>query len=465
MTFPQRFDLIVLGAGPAGGRAALTAAAAGLTVILIDEQSAAGGQVWRKPRAERVPARTDGQHGEGLRAALDASDVTLALGRRVWSVTEGFRVDSLGPEGSMSCVADHLIVATGAHERVIPFPGWTMPGVMGLAAATILLKSESRLPGKRVVVAGRGPLMAQVAAGILAKGGRVVAVVDQMRLTGWLGALPALATQPRLLAQGGGWMGRVLASRTPWLFNHRVVEARGADRVSEIVVTSASGDRRALSCDALVIGDGLVPGTEVPRLLSARMWFDRLHGGWIPELTADFETSVPGLFCVGDGAGIRGALQAGTSGELAALAVARQLGRKTEPARLARLRRAFARASCFSDAVAAMLSGQTADVARIGPDTIVCRCEDVSRSEIDAAMAEGIRDINQIKHVTRCGMGPCQGRMCGDTVQELVALGSRRSREEVGAWTGRPPLRPVPLGDLVGSFDYGDIPVPEPAPL
>lgn len=465
MTVPNRFDLIVLGAGPAGGRAALTAAASGLRVVAIDEQASAGGQVWRKPSQALAARSSDHIAGDGLRAALGSSDVTLAFGHRVWSVTEGFRVDSVGPEGPASFVADHLVVATGAYERVIPFPGWTMPGVMGLAAATILLKAEARLPGKRVVVAGRGPLIAQVAAGILAKGGTVVAVVDRMPLMSWLKAAPALATQPALSAQGARWLARVLTSRTPWLFGHTVVEAHGMDRVSNVMIASSSGHQRELICDALVIGDGLAPGADVPRLLRANMRFDRLRGGWIPELTADFETSVPGLFCVGDGAGIRGALLAGTCGEIAAVAIARRLGRSIKSDHSARLHKEFARGSRFSDAVAGMLAGQTADVARIGPDTIVCRCEDVRRREIDAAMADGIHDINQLKHVTRCGMGPCQGRMCGDTVQELVALETGRSRDEVGAWTGRPPLRPIPLGELVGTFDYADIPVPEPAPL
>lgn len=465
MTAPRRFDLIVLGAGPAGGRAALAAAAAGLSVALVDEQKAAGGQVWRKPgRGPNAPA-TRPTPGDTLRTDLERSDVNAFYGHRIWSVTEGFRVDASVPDGHVAFAADHLIVATGAHERVNPFPGWTKPGVMGLAAATILLKSEARLPGRHVVVAGRGPLLAQVAAGILGKGGAVAAVVDRLPLTAWLKVMPDLATQPALLSEGAGWMAKILARRTPWLFNQTVVEAHGADVLDHVVVESSSGDRRTLPCDALVIGDGLVPGAEVARLLGARMRFERLRGGWIPDLSDEFESSVPRLFCVGDGAGIRGALQAGTAGEIAALAVASRLGRKTAHDQVIRLRRRYARASRFSDAVAGMLCGRTAEVARIGADTIVCRCEDVRRSEIDASVAEGIHDLNQIKHATRCGMGPCQGRMCGETVQELVALASRRSREDVGAWTGRPPLRPVPLADLVGSFDYGDIPVPEPAPL
>ncbi len=465
MTVPSRFDLIVLGAGPAGGRAALAAAATGLNVVAIDEQMAAGGQIWRKPAQAKGARSSYSTAGDGLRAALASSGVTLAFGHRVWSVTDGFRVDSVGPDGPASFVADHLIVATGAYERVNPFPGWTIPGVMGLAAATILLKSEARLPGKRVVVAGKGPLIAQVAADILAKGGDVVAVVDRMPLTNWLKVTPALATQPALLARGVGWMARILTSRIPWLFGHSVIEANGVDSVNSVVVASSSGIQRAFSCDALVVGDGLVPGAEVPSLLRANMRFDHLRGGWIPVLTADFETNVPRLFCVGDGAGIRGALLAGTSGEIAAFTVARRLGRTVRSDHSTRLQREFARGIRFSDAVAGMMVGQTTDIARIGPDTIVCRCEDVPRREIDAAMADGIHDINQLKHVTRCGMGPCQGRMCADTVQELVALKTGRSREEVGTWTGRPPLRPMLLGELVGTFDYADIPVPEPAPL
>lgn len=465
-------DLIVVGAGPAGGNAALAAASAGLRVILIDEQAAGGGQVWRKPWRQAVgspnnAANTQESAGDALRSALAKSNVQCAFGQRVWSLAPGFRVDTLGPAGALAHMAPRLIVATGAHERIIPFAGWTLPGVMGLAAATILLKSEGRLPGRRVVVAGRGPLLAAVAAGVIAKGGEVVAVVDRSPLATWARALPALATQPPLLAEGAGWMLRLMGQRVPWLFGHRVRAASGIDAVEAVEVAPVDGKAagRLLACDALVVGDGLVPGGEAARLLGLPMHFERRRGGWVTTSGSDFESTLPGLYLVGDGAGIRGAKLAALAGEIAGLAVAEKAGRSIDRQRVARLKQDHTKGQHFSDAIADMLAVNPAEIATIIPETVVCRCEDVRRHEIDAAVDAGAHDINQLKHFTRCGMGPCQGRMCGDVAEELVALRSGLSREAVGHWTGRPPLRPVPLDDLIGSFDYADIPVPEPAPL
>ena len=466
MSGPDAFDVIVLGAGPAGARAALAAASQGLKVILIDEQAAAGGQVWRKPWNPGANADKTSP-GDQLRAALAASSVQCAFGHRVWSIASGFHVDAVGPDGATAFSAAQLIAASGAHERIIPFKGWTLPGVMGLAAATVLLKAENRLPGQRVVVAGRGPLLAAVAAGVIAKGGEVAAVIDRTPLSGWLKSLPALATQPRLLAEGAGWLLQVIGRRVPWLFGCHVSAARGENSLETVDVArlGVSETRRSIACDALVAGDGLVPGAEAPRLLKAPMRFDRLRGGWVPIVSADFESGLPGLFCAGDGAGVRGAVLAGLSGEIAGLCAAAKAGRSLDPARFARIRSQWNRAARFSDAIAGMLSGRPADIAGIAPDTVICRCEDVTCGEIDAAIAAGAVEISQLKHFTRCGMGPCQGRMCGDVVQELMAERCGKSREAVGSWTARPPLRPVLLGDLVGAFTYADIPVPEPAPL
>lgn len=166
-------DLVVIGAGPAGTTAACAASEAGLAVTLIDEAPAAGGQVYRAPPIERIgpAAKSADQHaGDRLRAALTASTVDFRPGRRVWSISGQFRVDAIGPAGTETITAPRLIAATGAHERVVPFPGWTLPGVIGLAAATVLLKAQAMVPGPRVIVAGCGPLLAAVAAKIV-KGG------------------------------------------------------------------------------------------------------------------------------------------------------------------------------------------------------------------------------------------------------------------------------------------------------
>jgi thioredoxin reductase/bacterioferritin-associated ferredoxin len=471
-------DLVIVGAGPAGAECAVAAAGHGLRVVLLDEQPDAGGQVWRAPwRPDSAPKGPDGAAGAELRARLAGAKVDYRPRHQAWSVTReegGFRVDALGPEGTAAFAAPALVAATGAHERVVPFPGWTLPGVVGLAAATVLLKAHGVSPGGRVLVAGCGPLLAAVAAGVVEAGAELVAVADLSPRSAWASALPALATRPRLAARGAMWAARIAAAGVPVLSAHGVRLADGSDAVARVVLGPVDADgaplpgpERAFEVDALVVGHGLVPGSDIPRLLRAEHHFDRLRGGWVPVVTAAGETTIPGLYAVGDGAGLRGADLAVFAGRRAALVIASAAGAlQPEDAAAAAglLERQVSRLTAFSDAMASLMALRPRHAAAIAPETVVCRCEDVTRAEIDAAVAAGAREVNQLKHFTRCGMGPCQGRMCGDVAAELVAA-RVGGREAAGLWTGRPPLRPAPLGDLLGAFDYADIPVPEPAPL
>jgi bacterioferritin-associated ferredoxin len=264
-------------------------------------------------------------------------------------------------------------------------------------------------------------------------------------------------------------------SRVPIYWRHSVLGARGLDRVEQVTIgptdkTGApiAGVEVSLEADSLVVGHGLVPGAEIPRLLRASMSYDRLRGGWIPALDSFGRTSISGFYSAGDGAGVRGAEPAALSGELTGLTVALEAGRidaHAHASETARLARALGRYQPFADKVAELMALRSAHVGAIRGDTVVCRCEDVTRAALDRAASDGAADVNQLKHFTRCGMGPCQGRMCGDVAAELLARARGVSREAVGFWTGRSPLRPVPLADLVGTFSYSDIPIPKPAPL
>lgn len=473
----DKADIIVAGAGPAGTNAALAAADCGLDVVLLDEQDAAGGQVWRKPLTglDGLPPGAETEAGEALRSRLAASRVRFLPGRRIWSVGGSYRVDTIGPDGPESFTAPRLIAATGAHERVVPFEGWTLPGVIGLAGATTLIKANGIIPGDRVVVAGRGPLLTAVAAGILKLGGTVAAIVDNAPLSAWLRAAPALATAPSMLLQGLVWTLAISGARVPVYRGYGITRATGESRVERVTISRVDGDGRPLpsggdiniATDSLCVGHGLVPGSDITRVLRAEHRFDRLRGGIVPVLDDDGRTSRAGLYACGDGHGIRGAAIAGSAGALAGLAAARDSDAISEAdmAHRANPHRAIiAQRTRFSDAMAAMMALRPSAVAGIADTTVVCRCEDITRGEIDAAITAGAGDLNQLKHFTRCGMGPCQGRMCGDVIAELLAARTG-DRAALGAMTMRPPLRPVPLEALLGDFTYSDIPIPEPAPL
>lgn len=476
-------DVIVIGAGPAGAQAAVVAAEQGCKVVLIDEQAAAGGQVWRAPVAPfRGKGDTEAQSGDALRLRLASSPVHVLSAHSVWSVLNegpdpdaGFRVDALGQDGNRTVTAPTLVVATGAHERVVPFPGWTLPGVIGLAAATVLLKSHGVAPGSRIVVAGCGPLLAAVSAGLSHAGVKLLAVADMAPVRDWLSRGLALASRPGLAARGAWWTARALACGAKYLPAHGVRRAEGLQSVSTVVLgpvgkdgAPVDGPEQTFEVDALIVGHGLTTHCDITRLLRARHRFDPLRGGWLPEVNADFETSVSGLFAIGDGAGVRGQQIASLAGEKLGWVLSERLGRtsaKQLRTRAEGLDRLIAKAAPFSDAMSGLMAQRLAQVAAIDDATVVCRCEDVTRTEIDGAIDQGATSIDQLKHFTRCGMGPCQGRYCGDTVQTLMALRLQRSREQIGQWTGRPPLRPMPLGQMLGEFRYDDIPIPPPAPL
>jgi thioredoxin reductase/bacterioferritin-associated ferredoxin len=448
--------------------------------LIVDAASTSGGQVYRAmPETFRTaagaPDSPDQMLGARQREALLESPVERAFGRKVWSVTPGFRVDALGSQGPEHWQCRALVAATGTTERVVPFPGWTLPGVIGLGAATVLLKSQMVLPGRRTLVAGCGPLLVAVAAGILKAGGSVAAVLDLSGPGDWLRSVPAMTAQPGLLFRGLRWLGAIRAAGVPVLSWRTIREVRPRGERLEVIARPVDGERRpipggvetVLQADCVAVGHGLVPATEVTRLLHARHGFRPERGGWIAHRDACCRTTVEGLYAAGDSAGISGAAAAYLEGRIAGLTAALDLGR-IDGARHREMSAPIAgrlrRAARFGAAMARLMALRPGQVDGVAGDTVVCRCEDVTRAEIEAALDRGARQVNQLKSWTRCGMGPCQGRMCGETATSLVAA-RVGSREQAGLWTARAPIRPIDLEALYGDLAYEDIPIPPEAPL
>ncbi|MEO5701897.1 MAG: FAD-dependent oxidoreductase [Casimicrobiaceae bacterium] len=473
-------DVIVLGAGPAGAAAAVEAARRGLKVLVLDEAPAAGGQVYRiVPGVRARVATPERDAGDALRASLAAARVDARFGHRVWQVERSgasFVAHAVNATGPVTLTARALIVAGGAVERHIPIDGWDRPGVMGLAGATVLLKAHCMLPGRDVVVAGAGPLLLAAAAGIVQGGGRVAAVVDLQPRSRWLRGWRSLASRPDLVTRGARWMATLLASRTPMLHGSALRRIEGNPVVSAVVVVQldaagaveADGADRTIACDAVCLGFGLLPATDITRLLGATHAFDVARGGWHVVTDEHQSTSIAGFFVCGDAAGIAGAAAAPWSGRVAAVGVDRHLSRvsATEALRDATpMHAALDRAARFGRAMTQVAEGGDGLILAIAPETPVCLCEQVSRATIDAAVDAGATTLSEVKSATRCGMGPCCGRLCEDAAARLISLRTGTTRAAVGMATGRPPLRPVALGHLAGEFDYDALPIAQPAPL
>jgi len=470
----DRPELLILGAGPAGIGAALAAAEIGVKTVVVDRAADAGGQVYRAP-LNALSAKDPVEKGQILRQDLAESAAETVFDCRVWSVGRDFRVDGIDPQGARTWWPKAIIAAIGTTERVVPFPGWTLPGVFGLAATTLLLKSQSMLPGKNTVVAGNGPLLAAVAHGIIAGGGKVAAIIDLAGSGEWLASTPALISRPKDLQRGLKWILDIKRAKVPIYFRHAVKSVQAAGDCLEVVVqpVDANGHYmpdasvKTIRADSLSIGNGLTPSTELTRLLGADHVFNVDTGGWVPSLDSRQRTSVKGLYAAGDATGITGADAAVLEGKIAGYTVALDLNRINE-VDFQRLTSQPAlqlkRTAWASRRMAQLMALRPGHIAGIEPNTIVCRCEDVTRQKIDAAIDNGANDINQLKSWTRCGMGPCQGRTCGDVTAALMAARCG-GREKVGCWSPRPPLFAMAMEELTGEFAYEDIPLPEAAPL
>lgn len=365
-------------------------------------------------------------------------------------------------DGIRQPVAERLIIAAGAYERPVPFPGWTLPGVMTAGGAQSLVKTMGVRPGRRALVSGTGPLIFVVANQLHKAGVQVVAVLEAGALPRSPAALTKLWGNWGLIKDAWKLWGGLRRAGIPLFFNHTIFAAHGRDEVTAASFGPVDPrdwrplktESQTVAVDLVAVGFGLVPNTELTELAGCRHLYAHERGGWIPQRSALMETTVPGLFAVGDGAGVGGALVAVEEGRVAGITAAVQLGALTaaEAARrraapLRRLR-SLARFRSVLDEFSRIRHG-LCDLAT--PETLFCRCEEVERSQVEDAIREGARDLPAVRLHTRLGMGPCQGRQCAPSTAMLLSRATGRSTEEIGRINPRPPVKPVTLGALAQS--------------
>ncbi|MGI9320602.1 MAG: NAD(P)/FAD-dependent oxidoreductase [Thiogranum sp.] len=455
----QHYQLAVIGAGPAGLAAATVAAEQGVEVAVFDEQAAPGGQIYRA--MESIPqhrARQLGdeyQRGRELVSAFRASGAKYFPETRVWSLNARREIGLLQQGQARTVTADQIVIASGAIERPVPFPGWTLPGVMNAGAGQILFKAHGIVPDDGVVLAGSGPLLLLLAWQYLHAGVGVQALLDVTPMMNHLYALPRL---PRALlaghyiTKGMRYKRDLKRAGISTLHNVRSLRAQGKDTLQAVSFLH-NGREQSLETAVLLVHFGVIPHAQLGRVAGCRHVWDDSQLCWQPHLDEWGRTSVDGILIAGDGGGIGGARTAEHSGRVAAFQALYALGAldRTSRQRLARNDRKWMREESHIRPFLEAFFRISDDMLQVpDDDTLVCRCEEVSAGQIRTAVAEGHRDSNQVKFLTRCGMGPCQGRQCGEAVSHIVAAASGQAIQDIGHYRERPPVNPLTLGQLAG---------------
>ena len=458
-----RYDIAVIGAGPAGLAAATTAAAQGSRVVLLDAGPRPGGQYWRHREDDDGALHHRWAAFQRLRASLAAHHGRLDYRpeHHVWHVERtdaGFTTHALSDEAPREFLSRTVVVATGAYDRQLPFPGWTLPGVFTAGAVQALIKGHGVLAGRRIVVAGTGPFLLPVAATLAESGARVVGVFEAGRPTAFTRHPLVTARNAAKLAEGAQYVRTLLRHRVPYRVRSTVTKAHGADAVTGATVARLDdrwrivpGSQRELACDTVAVGYGFTPQTEIPLQLGCAM---RLDGGGslVAQADARQRSTVDGVYVAGEACGVGGAQLSAVEGELAGLHAAHSTtGAVPDHRALARLLRSRAAQRAFAAALHEAYPVRPGWQDWLRPDTLVCRCEEVTAETIHRAVEDlGATDPRAVKLYARPGMGMCQGRVCGYATACLVAghHGRDATAEDLRGMASRPIAQPVPLGVL-----------------
>ena len=458
----ESIPLAVVGAGPAGLAAAAQAAELGWPVTLIDAFALPGGQYYKQtPTALGETVPPDG-HARQLLAAGDRDAVRLLAGTSVWGLFPeegGYLLCLYGPAGTPRRLkARTVILAPGAYDRPVPFPGWTLPGVMTAGAALNLVKHQHVLPGRRVLLSGTGPLQLVLARHLLEAGAELAGVLEANPFP-WRGWRHAAAVWGQGARLQEGWQAlRAMQKAGVGIRWQQVVwRAEGEGRVERAVIGPAGGGAaETVAADTVCLGHGFTPSIQLSRLAGCEHHYRPQQRAYVPQRDEWLQTTRAGLFAAGDGAGIGGKDVARLEGRLAAWGAARALGQGVGSAtddqaddRVAALRRELERQRRFAAVLDDLfpLSAHLGDL--LTDDTLLCRCEEITVGQVRQAIAEGATTVSAVRMVTRAGMGRCQGRMCGPPLAELLAQALGRPVEAVGQATPRPPVVPVPLEGLL----------------
>nr|WP_315219675.1 FAD-dependent oxidoreductase [uncultured Duganella sp.] len=444
--------VIIVGAGPAGVRAAEELVDAGLRPIVIDEGRRDGGQIYRRQPehftrsyeslygSEAARAQAVHQGFDALRGKIDYRPETLA-----WNISEG-HVHVVSGHRTEKLPYAALVICSGATDRLMPVPGWELSGVFSLGASQIALKSQACSIGSRVVFLGSGPLLYLVAMQYLKAGANIAAVLDTSLLRHQIAALPKLLARPKLLRQGLSYIAALRKAGIPVLSGITPVAIGGSaeEGVTEMSYRDAGGKAHTLACDAIALGYHLRPETQLADLAGCAFRYDDETRQWFPQVSMEGRSSVANVYLAGDGARILGAEGAENAGRLAALSALADLGHATDAGRVAALGREQARMESFRRGLVQAFPWPATQAAALPDDTIVCRCECITAGELRGVVNDmGAQEANRAKAFSRVGMGRCQGRYCANAGAEIIAHAAGVPLERVGRLRGQAPVKPL----------------------
>ncbi|MDC6378880.1 NAD(P)/FAD-dependent oxidoreductase [Pseudomonas graminis] len=449
-------QVIILGAGPAGIAAALHLHAKGVSVRVLDEQATPGGQIYREVSLASEKRKSllgkDYAAGSNTVARFLDSGIDYVPNASVWLLNAEREVHYRVAGKSYMATADRVLLCSGAYERPMPVPGWTLPGVMTAGAGQILLKTGGRIPNGAVVLAGTGPLLYLLATQYLQAGVKIKALVDtSTRPDLWasLRYLPAAIPAWRQLWKGIGLMAGVRRAGIDWYQGVTNIRIEGESQAKAINF-SHNGSKHQIACDLVLLHQGVIPNTHPTLSISATHCWDEGQVCWVADQDRWGELSVPGFFIAGDGAGVNGAEAAALQGRLAGIGIAMSLKvvcEKDAEAEAQPVRSEWNKYRRIRPLLE-RLYRPTTDLQLPADDTIICRCEEVTAGAVRQYAALGCLGPNQTKAFGRCGMGPCQGRQCGLAVTQILAASRQVSPGEVGYYRIRPPLKPITLLEL-----------------
>ena len=452
-------DFVIIGTGPAGISAAITAAKSGIEVTVLGEDPRIGGQIFRQIipplQAQRHYIETQNQIlFRRLNKELEKVHIHFLSNTVVWGIFED-KIIATDSKDHPLIKAKKLLIAEGAYETPVAFPGWTLPGVMTLGGIQILLKSQGVIPQGKILIAGTGPLLYFTAAQLVKNGANVIGVLEASPLSQWMKWIFQLMRSPKLLWKGIQYLLILKKHRVPVYYSHVVVKAQGEEHLEKIVFAKADKHwkplrrtEKTMKVDILGLNWGFVPSTIFSHMAGCEHECDPLMRWWIPKTNSNYETLREGIFVAGDCTGIGGVKLAVLEGKIAGTEVSFQLGRISKlmaDRHQARLKKSLSRQQWYYEFLRKIYAFRSGLLHLLSDDTIICRCEEIDYKTITKIIEDGARHIDQIKRLLRVGMGRCQGRFCYPTLLGLLAniLPLNELRKE--DFSARPPAKPIPL--------------------